>query len=52
MIETVMRTHSCADWQERLHKAEVPCAPVLDYPQLFAQEQIAARGMMLTVRDK
>ncbi len=51
MIEAVMRTRSCADWQQRLVAAEVPHAPVLDYPQLFALEQIAARGMKLTVRD-
>jgi crotonobetainyl-CoA:carnitine CoA-transferase CaiB-like acyl-CoA transferase len=51
MVEAVMNTRSCADWQERLHRAEVPCAPVLDYPQLFATEQIAARGMKLTVHD-
>jgi crotonobetainyl-CoA:carnitine CoA-transferase CaiB-like acyl-CoA transferase len=51
MIDAVMRTRTCADWQQRLLGAEVPHAPVLNYPQLFAQEQIAARGMKLTVRD-
>jgi crotonobetainyl-CoA:carnitine CoA-transferase CaiB-like acyl-CoA transferase len=51
MIESAMRTRSCADWQQRLHRAEVPCAPVFDYPQLFSLEQIAARGMKVTVRD-
>ena len=51
MIETLMKTRTGADWQEQLHAAEVPCAPVLDYPQLFALEQITARGMKVTVRD-
>jgi crotonobetainyl-CoA:carnitine CoA-transferase CaiB-like acyl-CoA transferase len=51
MVEAVMKARTCADWQERLHQAEVPCAPVLDYPQLFATEQIAARGMRLTAHD-
>ena len=51
MIETALRSRSCAVWQQRLHDAEVPCAPVLDYPQLFSLEQIAARGMKVTVRD-
>jgi crotonobetainyl-CoA:carnitine CoA-transferase CaiB-like acyl-CoA transferase len=51
MIEAAMRTRTCAAWQQRLHDAEVPCAPVLDYPQLFSLEQIAARGMKVTVRD-
>jgi crotonobetainyl-CoA:carnitine CoA-transferase CaiB-like acyl-CoA transferase len=51
MIEAVMKTRTCADWQTRLVAAEVPHAPVLDYPQLFSLEQIAARGMKITVRD-
>ncbi len=51
MIEALMKTRSCADWQNRLHDAEVPHAPVLDHAQLFALEQIAARGMKVTVRD-
>ena len=51
LIEAVMKTRTCADWQKRLLATEVPHAPVLDYPQLFALEQIAARGMKVTVRD-
>ncbi|MSQ94241.1 MAG: CoA transferase [Gemmataceae bacterium] len=51
MIETMMRTRSYADWHARLEEAEVPHAPVLDYPQLFALDQIAERGMKVTVRD-
>jgi crotonobetainyl-CoA:carnitine CoA-transferase CaiB-like acyl-CoA transferase len=52
MIEAVMKTRSCADWQERLLDAEVPHAPVLNYPQLFAEPQMVERGMKVTVRDK
>jgi crotonobetainyl-CoA:carnitine CoA-transferase CaiB-like acyl-CoA transferase len=51
MIETLMRTRSYAEWHARLEEAEVPHAPVLDYPQLFALEQVAERGMKVTVRD-
>ena len=51
MIETMMKTRTCAEWQKRLLAAEVPHAPVLNYPQLFALEQVAARGMKVTVRD-
>jgi crotonobetainyl-CoA:carnitine CoA-transferase CaiB-like acyl-CoA transferase len=51
IIESLMKTRTCADWQGRLHQAEVPCAPVMNYPQVFAEEQAAARGMKLTVRD-
>jgi crotonobetainyl-CoA:carnitine CoA-transferase CaiB-like acyl-CoA transferase len=51
MMEALMKTRTGADWQERLLAAEVPHAPVLSYPQLFALDQVAARGMKLTVRD-
>jgi crotonobetainyl-CoA:carnitine CoA-transferase CaiB-like acyl-CoA transferase len=51
MIEAEMKTRTVAHWQERLLAAEVPHAPVLNYPQLFGLEQTAARGMRVTVRD-
>jgi len=51
MVEALLRTRSYGDWHARLEKAEVPHAPVLDYPQLFSLEQVAARGMKVTVRD-
>ncbi len=51
MIEALLRTRPYAHWHQRLEDAEVPHAPVLNYPQLFAQEQVAARGMKVTVRD-
>jgi len=51
MIEASMKLRSCADWQKRLLDAEVPHAPVMNYPQLFAEPQMADRGMKVTVRD-
>lgn len=51
LLATLFKTRTSADWQERLAAAAVPHAPVLDYPHLFGLEQIAARGMKLTVRD-
>ena len=36
---------------EKLVAADVPHAPVLNYAQLFAEPQAAARGLRLTVRD-
>jgi len=51
VVEALMRSRTCADWQERLRQAEVPFAPVLAYPELFALDQVAARGMKLTVHD-
>jgi crotonobetainyl-CoA:carnitine CoA-transferase CaiB-like acyl-CoA transferase len=51
LIEAALRQHSSTEWQRRLSAAEVPHAPVLDYRQLFALEQAAARGLTVTVRD-
>jgi crotonobetainyl-CoA:carnitine CoA-transferase CaiB-like acyl-CoA transferase len=51
LLEALMGTRKSADWQARLRAAEVPHAPVLDYAQLFALEQSAARGLKTTVRD-
>src|SRR5205085_9173776 len=51
MIEQAMRTRTYVDWDARLEAGEIPHAPVMGYPQLFAEAQIAARGMKVTVRD-
>lgn len=51
MVEGVMKMRSRSDWQTRLLAAEVPHAPVLNYPQLFSLEQVASRSMKVTVRD-
>jgi crotonobetainyl-CoA:carnitine CoA-transferase CaiB-like acyl-CoA transferase len=51
LIEGVFRSRPIADWQRRLTEADVPHAPVLDYEQLFALDQAAARGLKVTVRD-
>jgi len=50
-VEAIMKRHSTAEWLEILKKANVPHAEVWNYAKLFQQEQIAARGMKLTVRD-
>src|SRR5262249_55295150 len=51
LVEAEMRTLASAEWQRRLTEAEVPHAPVLNYRQLFALEQAAARGLKVEVRD-
>jgi crotonobetainyl-CoA:carnitine CoA-transferase CaiB-like acyl-CoA transferase len=50
-VETLMRSRTTADWQQRLRAANVPHAVVWDYAELFRHDQIAARGMKITVRD-
>jgi crotonobetainyl-CoA:carnitine CoA-transferase CaiB-like acyl-CoA transferase len=51
MVEAEFRRHPGAEWQRRLTEADVPHAPVLDYRQLFALDQAAARSLKVTVRD-
>jgi crotonobetainyl-CoA:carnitine CoA-transferase CaiB-like acyl-CoA transferase len=50
-VEALMRSLPTAEWEKRLAEANVPHAVVWNYADLFAQEQVAARGMKLTVRD-
>ncbi len=50
LIEAIFRTRPAAEWHRLLTEHEVPFAPVWDYARLFAQEQIASRGMRVTVR--
>jgi crotonobetainyl-CoA:carnitine CoA-transferase CaiB-like acyl-CoA transferase len=50
-LEPLLRTRMTRQWQEALVAAEIPHAPVWDYAELFAQPQVAARGLRLTVRD-
>jgi crotonobetainyl-CoA:carnitine CoA-transferase CaiB-like acyl-CoA transferase len=51
LVEKTIRQHSCAEWQRRLLKEEVPHAPVWNYAQLFAEPQTATRSLRVTVRD-
>lgn len=51
LIETLMRTRTAQEWEDLLLKVDVPCAPVWDFAQLFAQPQVAARGLNVTVKD-
>jgi crotonobetainyl-CoA:carnitine CoA-transferase CaiB-like acyl-CoA transferase len=51
LIESLMKERTNADWERRLVAVEVPHAPVWNYAQLFAQPQVAARTLRVTVRD-
>jgi crotonobetainyl-CoA:carnitine CoA-transferase CaiB-like acyl-CoA transferase len=51
MVETILRTRSTHDWQDRLNDADVPHAPVWNHADLFSQPQASARGLRVTVRD-
>jgi crotonobetainyl-CoA:carnitine CoA-transferase CaiB-like acyl-CoA transferase len=46
-IEAVLQTAEVAHWVERLNGAGVPCGPVLDVAQVFADPQVLARAMLV-----
>ena len=50
MIAEAMRSKTLAEWERRLSAAQVPHAPIRDYAQVFAEPQVAARNMKVTVR--
>ena len=46
-IEVVLATQAVGYWVERLNAAGVPCGPVLDLQQVFADPQVLARDMLV-----
>jgi crotonobetainyl-CoA:carnitine CoA-transferase CaiB-like acyl-CoA transferase len=48
-IESVTAGRSCADWLGALDAAGVPCGPIHDYAQVFADPQVVAREMAVAV---
>ena len=50
-VAAVMKSLPTSEWEKRLTDANVPHAVVRNYADIFAQEQVAARHMKVTVRD-
>jgi crotonobetainyl-CoA:carnitine CoA-transferase CaiB-like acyl-CoA transferase len=48
-IEAVLRTRPQAEWLERLERAGVPCAPINTLPEVMAQPQTSASGIVQPV---
>jgi len=46
-----MRARSSADWLSALERAGVPCGPINDIEQLFADPQVRARGLRIAIPD-
>ena len=44
-LEDVLRSQDVSHWVDLLNGAGVPCGPVLDLAQVFADPQVLARGM-------
>ena len=47
LIEAVTRTRTTAQWVEALGPLGVPCGPINDIEQAFADPQVVARGLTL-----
>ncbi|MEE8353105.1 MAG: CoA transferase [Dehalococcoidales bacterium] len=49
ILEEVFLTRDTGDWVERLTEADVPCGPVNTLDQAFADEQVLARDMVVSI---
>ncbi|MBP5989557.1 MAG: CoA transferase [Piscinibacter sp.] len=45
LLAELMRTRTKADWLAALEAAKVPCGPINDLAEVFADPQVRARGM-------
>ena len=50
-MNAVLTTKTTSDWVEMLEAAGVPCGPVYDYAQMFADPQVRHRGMVQYASD-
>jgi crotonobetainyl-CoA:carnitine CoA-transferase CaiB-like acyl-CoA transferase len=51
VMNTVLTTKTTNDWVEVLEAAGVPCGPVYDYTQMFADPQVRHRGLVQYASD-
>ncbi|MBS0366483.1 MAG: CoA transferase [Proteobacteria bacterium] len=47
LLQPVLRQYTSAEWLRRLNEAGVPCGPINDIAQAFAEPQVQSRGMHL-----
>jgi formyl-CoA transferase len=47
LIESVMIEQPRRHWLQALDQADIPCGPINDYAQVFADPQVAAREMVI-----
>ena len=50
-MNAVLTTKTTNDWVEVLDAAGVPCGPVYDYGQIFADPQVRHRGLVQYASD-
>ena len=46
-IESITSQHPCARWLALLEANDIPCGPINDYGQVFADPQVVAREMVV-----
>jgi crotonobetainyl-CoA:carnitine CoA-transferase CaiB-like acyl-CoA transferase len=51
VMNAVLTTKTTDDWVEVLDAAGVPCGPVYDYAQMFADPQVRHRGLVQYASD-
>jgi crotonobetainyl-CoA:carnitine CoA-transferase CaiB-like acyl-CoA transferase len=51
VMNAVLKTKTTNDWFEVLKAAGVPCGPVYDYAQMFADPQVHHRGLVQYASD-
>src|SRR5262252_9235813 len=51
VMNAVLKTKTTNDWGEVLEAAGVPCGPVYDYAQMFADPQVRHRGLVQYAND-
>jgi crotonobetainyl-CoA:carnitine CoA-transferase CaiB-like acyl-CoA transferase len=51
VMNAALTTKTTNDWVEVLEAAGVPCGPVYDYAQLFADPQVRHRGLVRYASD-
>jgi crotonobetainyl-CoA:carnitine CoA-transferase CaiB-like acyl-CoA transferase len=52
MMNAVLTTNTTDHWVEVLEAAGVPCGPVYDYAQMFADPQVRHRGLVQCASDR
>ena len=51
LLRDLLKARSSADWLAELERAGVPCGPINDIEQLFADPQVKARGLQIAIPD-
>ena len=49
LLAVILKRRARADWLESLEAAKVPCGPINDLAEVFADPQVAERGMAVTM---